>query len=290
VLTAGENRVRRIVAMSAVTVACLCLALGGSATVFYGGYFLTVIAALLMTPTAALWLARVLRPVLKTLRPVEGALAADSMIQAPRRTSGAVAALMLSLAQVVGVGGVSRSSYRSIVDWLGTALSPDLFVTGSQNLSDRSLRFPSSVGEEIRRVPGVAEVQMVRSLRITYAGGPVLLIGIQLENVGNRRHANVVAGDARTVYARAGAGEGLIVSENFSSLERVRVGDVLTLNAPGGELKMPVLGIVSDWSDQLGTVFVDRKVFERYWQDPADRSTRSVRGSPTPSGRTAGCS
>lgn len=267
VLTAGENRVRRIVAVSAVAVALACLVIDGSGVVFYGGYLLTVVAALLMTPTAALWLARMLRPLLKRLRPVEGALAADSMIQAPRRTSGAVAALMLSLAQVVGVAGVSRSSYQSIVDWLGTALSPDLFVTGSQNLSDRSLHFPPSVGAEIRRVPGVAEVQMVRSLRISYRGGPVLLIGVELANVGARPHARVVAGDASTVYARAGEGEGLIVSENFSSLERVGVGDTLELNAPGGTLRLPIIGIVSDWSDQLGTVFVDRTLFERYWQD-----------------------
>lgn len=267
VLTAGENRVRRIVAVSAAGVALACLVIDGSGVVFYGGYLLTVVAALLMTPTAALWLARMLRPVLKRLRPVEGALAADSMIQAPRRTSGAVAALMLSLAQVVGVAGVSRSSYQSIVDWLGTALSPDLFVTGSQNLSDRSLHFPPSVGAEIRRVPGVAEVQMVRSLRISYGGGPVLLVGVELANVGARPHAKVVAGDATTIYARAGAGEGFIVSENFSSLERVRVGDTLELNAPGGTLRLPIIGIVSDWSDQLGTVFVDRTLFERYWQD-----------------------
>ena len=57
---------------------------------------------------------------MKWLRPVEGALAADSLIQAPRRTSATVAALMLSLALVIGQGGVARASLQSIDEWMTT--------------------------------------------------------------------------------------------------------------------------------------------------------------------------
>ena len=46
------------------------------------------------------------------MRPVEGTLAADSLIQAPRRTSGTVAALMLSLALVISLGGLARVELR----------------------------------------------------------------------------------------------------------------------------------------------------------------------------------
>jgi hypothetical protein len=59
-----------------------------------------------------------MRPLLKWLRPVEGALAADSLIQSPRRTSASVAALMLSLALVVAFAGMARASYDSIIDWM----------------------------------------------------------------------------------------------------------------------------------------------------------------------------
>ena len=81
-------------------------------------------------------------PLLKWLRPVEGALAADSLIQAPRRTSASVAALMLSLALVVAFAGMARASYASIIDWMDTTLNPDLFVTPSQDIVVRTLRFP----------------------------------------------------------------------------------------------------------------------------------------------------
>ena len=137
----------------------------GTSIWFYAGYTLIILAALMLVPTVALWFSRALRPVLKWLRPVEGALAADSLIQSPRRTSGAVAALMLSLGQVIGLGGIGRESYNSIVDWLNTALNPDLFVSGSQNLSDRTFRFPKTLAGSIAAIPGVEDVQHVRSLR-----------------------------------------------------------------------------------------------------------------------------
>ena len=75
------------------------------------GILLTLVACLLFTAIPVAVLSRLLRVPLKWLRPVEGALAADSLIQAPRRTSATVAALMLSLALVVGQGGVARGSW-----------------------------------------------------------------------------------------------------------------------------------------------------------------------------------
>ena len=75
-------------------------------------------AALLLVPTALAVVRARAAAGPEWLRPVEGALAADSLIQSPRRTSGAVAALMLSLAQVIGLGGVGRESYtRSSTGW-----------------------------------------------------------------------------------------------------------------------------------------------------------------------------
>jgi putative ABC transport system permease protein len=266
ILSAGESRARRRVAGVLMVGALLLLWLGTSVW-FYAGYALVILAALLVVPTLSLWLARALRRPLKWMRPVEGALAADSLIQAPRRTSGAVAALMLSLGQVIGLGGVSRESYNSIVDWLDTALNPDLFVSGSQNLSDRTLRFPRALGERIKAIPGVEEVQAIRSLRLNVGGTSVLLIIIEAESFERRGHRPTVAEDPRGMYPLARAGQGVIVSDNFARLQRQRLGDVVNLATPAGLLSLPIVGIITDWSDQQGSVFLDRSVYERYWED-----------------------
>ena len=58
-------------------IAIACLALDGSRPVFYGGYFHMIVAIVLLIPLLSLALMRAIRPLLKWLRPVEGALAAD---------------------------------------------------------------------------------------------------------------------------------------------------------------------------------------------------------------------
>ena len=266
VLTAGENRIRRIAASVLLAAALACLWVGRSVW-FYAGYVLTIVAALLLVPTMSLWFARALRPFLKWIRPVEGSLAADSLIQSPRRTSGAVAALMLSLGQVIGLGGVGRESYNSIVTWMDTALNPDLFIAGSQNLSDRTFRFPKALGDEIAIVPGVSEVQPVRSFRLPVHGTPTLLVVINIASFENHGHRARVAEDPRGMYALARAGQGVIVSDNFARLQHMGIGSAVDLPAPGGRLSLPIVGIITDWSDQQGTIFLDRHLYEQRWGD-----------------------
>ena len=172
VLSAGENRIRRIAAVALGLMSAALLAFGRAGAGFYAGFAMAVVAMLLLSPTAVLWLTRGLRPVLRWLRPVEGALAADSLIQAPRRTSATVTALMLSLALVITLGGIATASFDSIMDWTKTALNPDLFVTTGQSLTERHFRFHPALGDELAQIEGIDRVQRVRSHRIQYKGRP----------------------------------------------------------------------------------------------------------------------
>jgi putative ABC transport system permease protein len=267
VLSAGESRVRAIVAALLAAVSAICLAVSGSRLVFYVGYALAIAAVLLLGPLLSLALARTIRPLLKWLRPVEGALAADSLIQAPRRTSGSVAALMLSLALVVAFAGMARASYNAIIDWMDATLNPNLFVTPSQNIVVRTARFPADMGAELEAVPGVARIQMVRDGRITFRRTPVMLVAADLESIAQTVRRMPVAGDADEMYRVAARGDGLIVSDNLAQLQRLRLGEVVDIPAPYGALRLPIVGIIVDYSDQQGTIFIDRRTFVRYWHD-----------------------
>ena len=267
VLSEGENRARRWAALVCTALAVLCVVLGQRRFFFYSGYMLSVLAALLVTPALGTWLVRLMRPALKFLRPVEGALAADSLIQSPRRTSGTVAALALSLALVIGLAGVARSSYNSIRQWLDIALNPDLFVGTSESLTARSFRFPASLGDELEKVPGVEEVQRVRTARVVYQGVPVMLVAAEVSKLRARVTMAAVEGDPATMYDRAAAGQGVVISDNFALLRKVHAGDTLELMAPPGPVRLPVLGVVTDYSDQQGTILMDRSLFIRHWND-----------------------
>jgi len=267
VLSTGEYRLRAILAAIGGAGAIACLAVGGSRVVFYTGYAMAIVAALLISPMLAVALARAMRPVLKWLRPVEGALAADSLLQSPRRTSASVAALMLSLALVVAFAGMARASYDSIIDWMETALNPDLFVSPSQSIVVRTIRFPRSMEAELASVPGVERVQAVRDARIVFRKTPVMVVAVDVASVAQTARRQPVAGEADDMYARTSAGQGLMVSDNLAQLQHLSLGQVLEVPAPYGVIRLPIAGIVVDYSDQQGTILMDSRVFQQYWHD-----------------------
>lgn len=263
----GENRVRRIAAAACVLASLACLLLSRYTALFYTGYLLAVLSALLLTPALALWLSRALRPVLKWIRPVEGVLAADSLIQAPRRTSGAVAALMLSLALVISLAGMARASYSSITRWMKVALNPDLFISTSESITQRSFLFPPAIGDGLRTIEGIAEVEPVREIRVLIRNTPILLV---ITSVGSlERHAKLppIEGDSRRMYRATAEGKGVLVSENFARLHGFKLNDPVDIPTPKGLLRLPVAGVVADYSDQQGSVLLDRKLYLQYWND-----------------------
>src|SRR5215475_10751990 len=205
-LSSAESRWRVALAAIACVVSVGCLVFSQVRAAFYVGYALAVVVALLLSPMLSVALARALRPLLKAARPVEGALAADSLIQAPRRTSASVAAVMLSLALVVAFAGMARASYDSIIGWMETAFNPELFVMPSQNIVIRTIRFPESMHDELAAMPGIARVQSVRDARIVFRGTPIMVVAADIKSLSETARRDPVEGNADDMYTRTAAG------------------------------------------------------------------------------------
>jgi putative ABC transport system permease protein len=247
--------------------ALACAVAPTARAVFYSGYFAMIGAAMIIAPILATRLARLIRPLASWLRPVEGVLAIDSLIQAPRRTAAAVTALMLSIALTVSFGGVARGAYRSITEWMENTLRPDLFVMPTASLDLQAARFPATMAEEIALVPGVRQVQRFRNARVSFQGSPAMIVALEMTSVAASDDRRVVAGDRVDMYRKAAAGEGLIVSDNLAQLRQLSLGQRIEVAAPYGVVQLPIVGIVVDYSDQQGAILMDRAVFTRYWND-----------------------
>jgi putative ABC transport system permease protein len=267
VLSTGISRARTIGALLGA-VAGAILVLGTSTrALFYAGYLSLLISALLLTPLCSLALVGVLRPVAQRLRPVEGALAIDSLMSAPRRTSATVAAVMLAIALAVGLGGAARAMYKDISEYATHAITADFFVTASPVLVGREYRFPDGMTAELATIEGVAQVQRVRQARIDYAGTLLMILATDVAKAAVTARRVVVAGDSDEMYRAVARGEGAIASQNFATLNHLRLGDTLELKAPTGLLRLPLVGIVKEYADQQGSVMVDLSVYRKYWND-----------------------
>ncbi len=266
-LSRREHATRAAVGALGAGAAAICLVFGRSTSVSYAGYALTILAALILTPVVVTGLTRLLRPLIGLVHPVEGALAADSLVQSPRRTSASVSALMLALTLIIAFAGVARASYRSVIDWMDAALNPDLFVMPSQRLDIRTTRFPADMADELRSIKGIRVVQMFRNSRITFRGKPAMVLALEMESVGRTARRKTVAGDPDRMYAEAAAGRGAIVSDNLAELHHLSLGDTIDIDAPYGSIHLPIVGIVVDFTDQQGSILIDRTVFTRNWHD-----------------------
>jgi putative ABC transport system permease protein len=242
--------------------------------VFYAALISMLFAALLLTPWLSLLLSKALRPVLRRTFPIEGTLAADSLISAPRRTSATVGALMLSLTLVVVFGGFIGALYESVDQWLDSEFNADFFVSTSANLTARSATFPAELGAVIERVEGVEQVLLVRNARITFRRVPVLVMAIETAKAAGRSKQSVVAGDRHEMNRLTASGKGTIVSQSFATTHGLRIGDIVELPAPAGALRLTVAGIIRDYSDLQGSLFIDRTIYKEWWNDDSANTAR----------------
>jgi hypothetical protein len=147
VLSAGENRFRRNVALGALAVALVALAFSRWRLAFYTGYALTVVAAhpvpirgtgpiaartAQMAPTRGRLAGRRQSPPVSTAHLRHGCRA-DAFARPGDRP-----------------GRIARGSYVAIKEWSHHNLNPDLFVATSETLASRDFSFPSEHGSRSR--------------------------------------------------------------------------------------------------------------------------------------------
>jgi len=93
------------------------------------------------------------------------------------------------------------------------------------------------------------------------------LLAVDLSSIERTARARVTEGNASDMVRAGAAGKGILVSDNFAQLRRLKVGDLLELPAPAGVIRLPIVGVIVDYSDQQGSILIDRAVFQRYWND-----------------------
>jgi putative ABC transport system permease protein len=230
---------------------------------------LILIGFVVMLPTLAAWIGRILRPVMDGLFGSEGALAVDSMIQAPLRTSATVGALMMGLSFVLSTQAFIRSQKQVFARSMDNELTADIYIATSNLARSRTFHFSEDLGARVAEVPGVRRLENLRFTFVPYGGDNVALIAFEMEAWFERVHDILEEGDERLARERGPKGDGFLISRNFSTRWGVRTGDDLRLESPAGPLVRPVLGVLEDYSSEKGTVFVDRALYKTYWRDNA---------------------
>ena len=233
----------------------------------YAGYAATLGAFLCLAP----WLTKVLMQCLARCASrwtrIEFRLAALGLAWRARRTAGTLGALTLSLAAVCSLGGVAES-YRSAVHrWLENGSNADVLASLSPNLSRTTLLFPDRFVQSVNSVEGVAASVRLRRRDVRVNGRTAKLIAADLPLMLPHMKADGFVAERPDMRQSAAEGRSAVISENLSNLAGLHLGSTLRLETPRGPLLLPVSGIVFDFSDQAGSVFVNRNVYREWWED-----------------------
>jgi putative ABC transport system permease protein len=119
----------------------------------------------------------------------------------------------------------------------------------------------------IAALPEVAVADPIRLVNIQYDGQEVGIVSHDMDAYFAISPELLDSGDsdeARTTTARS---EAMLVSNNFATRWNLRLGDVVTLDTPGGPLSLPIAGMLDYWRSEKGTIFFDRELFKKYWGD-----------------------
>ncbi|MBI5441354.1 MAG: FtsX-like permease family protein [Deltaproteobacteria bacterium] len=221
----------------------------------------------LLVGPASRFLLRALAPLACRLAPGSGRLAADAILSNPRRTGGTVLATTLSLAFALGLGGHMGATKAAMMRWMEDALTSDLYVRASANWARPDFRLPATVRDELLRIPGVRAVESYRAARLDFRGEPILLATIEIGPMMDRTRRDFVEGDEQGMRRGVGTEGKCALSDNFARRFGLGVGDVVELPCPDGMVRLPVQAVTRDFSNDRGTVFIDRSTFLSHWKD-----------------------
>ncbi|MFZ5818066.1 MAG: FtsX-like permease family protein [Bacillota bacterium] len=212
---------------------------------------------------------RLLRPWLTAGLGVTGRLAADNLLRRPARTSATAASLIVSLAFMVGIGGVTASQLAAFTSWYEKVIGWDMNVSSSFVGLAAQVEMDPSFVAELARVEGVRLVSPQKMHGATLTDGqPVFIQALDHRLLRQYSETPLEEGDWEQAADRMEEGGGVIISPAVARRLGAGVGMTIGLPTPVGIRPFEVVGIMQDVTPYGGTIQLDRGDYLRYWQDP----------------------
>jgi putative ABC transport system permease protein len=190
----------------------------------------------------------------------EGTLAAGNIARQPRRAAITATSLMITLAILIGLGGMLASTYGGALRFLDDSLRSDyIMVAGGLIITNDTVGAKPELAETMRRIPGVKELTSIRQIDVLNVDGVgIRLIGIDPPGYARIAGLSFLEGD-ETAYDGLQAGNSVIVNGRYASQFGVGVGDTISLDGDHGQVEVEVAAIGLDYLNiKLPTIYMDQ--------------------------------
>jgi putative ABC transport system permease protein len=187
----------------------------------------------------------------------------------------AIAALMVAVSVIIGVGVMIGSFRLTVEQWLDEVLQADIFISppilGASRVGNDLER---ELVERLIATEGVVDYSTSRQVqvmaRFTNNRGEEmeLLIGLAAvtkDLAGDDRRYQAAVGNPAQTWAAVEAG-GLVINEPMANRYHLGVGDRLTLSTDRGPQEFPVVGVAYDF-DVQPSVLTGDTLYRQFWED-----------------------
>ena len=231
--------------------------------------FLVIMGLSFLSPSALLLGRDLLRGICKKYFGGEGFLASMNLSQNIGRNSLAISSLAIAFMMIISMSIMVHSFRQTVIVWIGQTLKADLFVrvAGGRDI-DYQYTLPGDRVEDIRKISGVAAVDLFRAQDISYNDKPAVLGSGDFEALSRYGNLVIKSGPtAQELFAQMVGQDRAIISESFALKHEVGVGDSLFMETPNGSAKLQVVAVYYDYSRERGYIIIDRSIFIKYYGD-----------------------
>jgi putative ABC transport system permease protein len=198
-------------------------------------------------------------------------LAAEQISRNPGRTSVTMAAIVVGLAIMVGVGIMIQSFRHTVEIWIEQTMLADIIVApvswlGEHENENDKPGLPLALVKTVMSVPGVEAVDPYLETVGEVSGQTVSLVARDLRLHAGRSRYLFVKGDSTRILEEAMEREGVIMSEVLAGRLGLEVGSHIDVKTPSGNHAFPVKGIFYDYATDGGKVVMDEHLFRRFWE------------------------
>lgn len=251
----------------------------------FAGLFAIILGGALLTPILTLGLMNALQWFLNRRAGVIERMAPRTIMRSLSRMSVAVAALMVSVSVIIGVGVMIGSFRTTVESWLDDVLQADIFISPpALNANQVLATLDPSVVARLKNFPGITNLATTRGVNVTAflpgsnptlpaptvaneSGGEVQvrLVALSQDLAGAKRRYRAAIGNWQTTWQALEAG-GVTINEPMANRLHLNVGDPLTIQTDRGLHVFSIIGVAVDF-DVNNVVMIHDPVYRQFWDD-----------------------
>ncbi|NLH47729.1 MAG: FtsX-like permease family protein [Myxococcales bacterium] len=196
-------------------------------------------------------------------------MAGENVLRDLGRTAMTVAAFMVALAVMFEIYLFMNSMKTELKTWMDDILTSDLLITSSSSFANQdSMPLSDDLTAQLAAIPGVQDVIQLRVLRLDFEGSRIMVLSVNYTDREERARFRSRETQDLQVVRDFITDRGVLVSANLVALHpSLKNAKTIRFQTPSGPVDLPILREIVDYTNEKGTVLMNRGLFIKTFRD-----------------------